>query len=148
MTSTIKASLLLLTMLAFFQAAHAAITTSIDGGTSYIHLGTLTAKECKAVLESPVSASQQFAFDGRILVPDASICHDGIKLAFVRKEAVVRTTKDGVTTWPLGKKDCTKVATRMLETHRPVQVNGTNVTSPELVEATCSKLSNAVTVPL
>ena len=104
MISTIKASLLSLTTLALCPAAHAAITTSVDGGTSYIHLGTLSAKECNAVLESPVSASQQFAFDGRIQAPDTSLCHDGIKVALVRREAVVRTTKDGVTTWPLGKK--------------------------------------------
>ncbi|MGS1024372.1 hypothetical protein [Burkholderia glumae] len=42
--------------LMFSAAAQATISASLDGGTSYIHLGRLAAAECKALIGSPVMA--------------------------------------------------------------------------------------------
>lgn len=44
-------------------SSQAAITTSIDGGTSYIHPGRVTAAECKALLASP-AASLRWPYRG------------------------------------------------------------------------------------
>lgn len=141
-------TILVLAALSICTTGHAAITASMDGGTSYIHLGRVSAQECRAVLASPVSASLKFAFDRRILVPDASLCHDGIQLDLVSEEAVVTATKDGVTTWPLAKDQCAVVATGVLKKQGTVRINEKPVTSPALVDAACSKSSNAVTAPL
>ncbi len=72
-----KKVLCAIAMLAAGASANAAITTSIDGGTSYIHLGKLSAKECAAFLASPASASFKVALDGKIMRPDDGKCMMG-----------------------------------------------------------------------
>lgn len=60
-----KKVLFAMTALTVVLTANASVTTSIDGGTSFIHLGKLSAKECDAFVGSPASAGLLLAFDGQ-----------------------------------------------------------------------------------
>jgi hypothetical protein len=142
-----KKVLCAIAMLAAGASANAAITTSIDGGTSYIHLGKLSAKECAAFLASPASASFKVALDGKIMRPDDGKCHDGIKVDIVAEDPVIRTTDTAITTWPLAKDRCKETAAGLLKTQPLLAVNGQPVANtPQAMEA-CSKSSNSISVP-
>jgi hypothetical protein len=148
LSTMMKKLLAVLAALGACATAHAAITTSIEGGTSYIHLGRLSANECRAILASPVSASHHFAFDGHILTPDASLCHAGVRLDLVSEEPVITTTKTGVTTWPLARSQCLALASDVLKRHGVVEVNHQVLTDAAHVDAACVASANAVTESL
>ncbi len=127
--------------------AHAKVTTSIDGGTSYVHLGTFSKVSCQALIASPVLAKVQVAVDGHVMPTGDVTCRDGVKVDLVTREPVMKTTPTGITTWPLAKSDCVVLAMKQLEKGR-VRINGAEVSRTDQIEHACSKSSNSVSVPL
>lgn len=142
-----KKTLLVAVALAFNVSAHATVTASTYGGTSYLHLGKLSKGACQAVMESPVTASVNVVVDGYEKPTGDVTCHDGIKVDFMTTQPVVKTTPTDTTTWPLAKSDCMALATKQLEKGM-IRVNGVSVTKTDQIERACSKSSNAVTGPL
>lgn len=134
-------------MLVACASASASITTSIDGGTSYIHLGKMSAKECTDFLASPASASLKVALDGKIRSPGDGKCHDGIKVDIVATDPVTKVTATEITTWPLAKEDCMKLAVSQVTKGTTIRVNGTSVSKNDAIASACSKSSNAISVP-
>lgn len=128
-------------------AAHAKVTTSIDGGTSYIHLGAFSKASCQALMASPVLAKVQVAVDGHVMPTGDVTCRDGVKVDLVATEPVMKTTPTEITTWPLAKSDCMVLAMKQLE-KGPVRINGAAVSKTDQIEHACSKASNSVSVPL
>lgn len=133
--------------LAMGVTANAAITTSIDGGTSYIHLGRLSAKECKGFVDSPASAGLLLAFDGHARAKGEDVCHDGVRLDILTRDPVIRTTDSEITTWPLAKDRCKETVTGLLKAHQLIVVNDEPVANTPQAQAACSKSSNVVSVP-
>lgn len=127
--------------------AHATVTTSIDGGTSYIHLGTFSKASCQALMASPVLARVQVAVDGHVTPTGDVTCREGVKVDLVSTEPVMKTTPTEITTWPLAKSDCMVLVMKQLEKGR-VRVNGVAVSKADQIEHACSKPSNSVSVQL
>jgi hypothetical protein len=140
-----------LTALTLATSAHAAtVKATIDGGTSYVNLGTLSSQECIDFMKSPAVIARgrsSVAVDGKIGAPDASLCHAHVRVALVSTEPVVSTTSTGVTTWPLAKDQCESMAKGLLA-DGPIRVNDSPVLEPEQVTQACNKRSNSVTKPL
>ncbi|PNE59908.1 hypothetical protein A8H39_01815 [Paraburkholderia fungorum] len=142
-----KKVLFVIGMLAACAPTYASITTSIDGGTSYIHLGKVSTTECKAFLASPASALFKVALDGKIKSANEGKCHDGIQVDIVDQDPAVRTTDTSITTWPLAKDQCQETAAGLLKTRPVIAVNGQPVANTPQATAACSKSSNSISVP-
>lgn len=128
-------------------AASAAVTASIDGGTSYIHLGKLHARECAAFVGSPASAGLLLAFDGHILAKGENACHEGVRLDIVTRNPVVSTSDGAITTWPLSKDDCREAVAKLMKAPALIAVNGHPVANTPDGQAACSRASNSISVP-
>jgi hypothetical protein len=128
-------------------SAHAAVSASTEGGTSFVHLGKLSSAECKALVNSPVVAGMKIAVDDRVMLADDAACREGARIDLVSTEPVVKTTPTGITTWPLAKSECVSTAVKLLE-KSSLRVNGAAVTRADQIEPACSKSSNSVTVPM
>lgn len=142
-----KRTLFVAAMLSICFAAHAAVSASIKGGTSYVYLGVLSAAECKALINSPVIAGMQIAVDGHVTAADDVTCRSGAKIDLVSTHAVVKVTPTGITTWLLAKSECVGTAVGLLE-KGAIRINGGNVAKADEIEPACSQSSNSITVPL
>lgn len=142
-----KKMLFAMAALTVVLTANASVTTSIDGGTSFIHLGKISAKECGAFVGSPASAGLLLAFDGHIVQKGESLCHEGVRLDIVTLDPLIKATSNAITTWPLSKERCKETATGLLKTNPLIAVNDEPVANTPQAVAACSKSSNAVSVP-
>ncbi|WP_157128669.1 hypothetical protein [Cupriavidus sp. USMAA2-4] len=142
-----KKTLVVAASLSACLSAHATVSASTEGGTSYVHLGKLSTVECKALVSSPVVAGIKVAVDGRIMSADDVMCREGAKIDLVSDMPVVKISPTGVTSWPLAKSKCVAMAVKLLA-KGPIRVNGAAVTQVDQVEPACSKSSNSVTAPI
>jgi hypothetical protein len=74
-----RKTILAVAALMVYVTARATVTTSVDGGTSYVHLGTLSVGACKSLVASPVVAGIKIAIDGHVMSADDAVCHAGAK---------------------------------------------------------------------
>lgn len=115
----------------------------------HVHLGTFSARECKALLAVASHGDNPLSINGKLSTSGGALCKDGAKIDLVLEVPVTESTQEGIVKLNLTRAECVDAAYTSFPPggYRQMKINGVRVDHEPDILAACGLPRNTVSWP-